>query len=120
MASTRNINTKANYRQEQDQYKFSQIYTLYHNSQYGYAYDTKYAGNGLNPGAIRNDKLSKNAVDIESFLYGINTTDLTKETPDILYPQLNCLESQNIFDKSPIYMPQPLVVEKNQRPFPAP
>jgi hypothetical protein len=30
------------------------------------------------------------------------------------------LESTNIYDKGPVYIPEPLVIEKNQRPFPVP
>jgi len=30
------------------------------------------------------------------------------------------LQSVNVFDKGPTYMPKPLVIEKNQRPFPVP
>ena len=71
MASTRNKNTPGNYCLEQKQYTHSRTYTLYPNSQYGAAYDTKLPGNGLNPGQIPGNKMSYNAPDIESFLFGI-------------------------------------------------
>ena len=30
------------------------------------------------------------------------------------------LKSANIFKSVPVFVPEPLVIEKNQRPFPAP
>ena len=48
MASTRNKNTYGNYCLEQKQYSQNAQYTLYANSQYGEAYNTCLAGNGLN------------------------------------------------------------------------
>ena len=115
MASTRNKNTPGNYCLEQNEYTQSEAYTLYKNSQYGEAYDTKWAGNGLNPGQIPWNKMSYNAPDIESFLFGINSTNLVNPAP-ILVPELAQIDSVNIYEKGPVYIPEPLVVEKNQRP----
>ena len=44
MASTRNRNTPGNYNLEQTEYKQSENYTLYANSQYGAAYNTRLPG----------------------------------------------------------------------------
>jgi len=119
MASTRNKNTPGNYCLEQREYKNSEQYTLYPNSQYGSAYNTRLPGNGLNPAQIPWNKLSYNAPDIESFLFGINSTNLVNPAP-CLVPELAKLNSANIYDKAPVYIPEPLVVEKNQRPYPIP
>jgi hypothetical protein len=119
MASTRNRNTPGNYCLEQREYKGSEQYTLYKNSQYGQAYDTKLAGNGLNPGQMPWNTLSYNAPDVESFLFGINSTNLVKPAP-VFVPELKCLKSSNVFDKGPTFVPEPLVIEKNQRPYPIP
>jgi hypothetical protein len=119
MASTRNKNTPGNYCLEEKQYKNFENYTLYPNSQYGEAYDTKLAGNGLNPGQIPWNKLSHNASDIESFLFGINSTNLVNPAPTFV-PNLTKLESANIYKKETVVIPEPLVIEKNQRPFPVP
>ena len=116
MASTRNKNTPGNYNLEQHKYKQFENYTLYPNSQYGMAYDTKLSGNGLNPGQVPWNKMSYNAPDIESFLFGINSTNLVNPAPTFV-PELTNLNVVNIFDKGPIYIPEPLVIEKNQRPF---
>jgi hypothetical protein len=116
MASTRNNNTRGNYDLQQRDYAHAREYTTYKNSGYGEAYDTKLPGNGLNPGQVPWNKLSNNAADIESFLFGINSTNLVNPAPP-LTPSLVCLQTANVFETRPVYMPQPLVVEKKQRPF---
>ena len=119
MASTRNKNTSGNYCLEQREFAESNGYTLYPNSQYGAAYNTRLAGNGLNPGQIPWNKLSYNAPDIESFLFGVNSTNLVNPAP-IFVPELAKIDSVNIFEKGAILMPEPLVIQKNQRPLPIP
>lgn len=115
MASTRNKNTSINYNLEQRVNTNTAQYTLYENSQYGSAYSTKLAGNGLMPAQIPWNKMSNNAPDIESFLFGIGSTNLVNPAP-IFMPQLATIDSINIYEKSPVYIPEPLVIEKNQRP----
>jgi hypothetical protein len=119
MASTRNKNTLGDYNLEQREYKNSETYKLYPNSQYGVAYDTKLPGNGLLPGQVSWSQLSSNYSDIESFLFGINATNLVNVAPPLV-PQFKKLDSANIFEKSKTYIPVPLILEKNQRPFPVP
>ena len=119
MASTRNRNTPGNYCLEQKQYHHLEQYTLYPNSQYGAAYQTNLPGNGLNPGQIPGNKLSNNTSDIESFLFGINSTNLVNPAP-VFTPKFKNIESLNIYKKDNIFIPEPLVIEKNQRPFPVP
>ena len=117
MASTRNKNTPGNYCLEQKEYQNYTQYTLYPNSQYGAAFQTRLPGVGLNPAQIPWNKLSHNAPDIESFLFGIGTTNLVKPA-EPLVPELKILCQQNLFSRGPTYIPEPLVVERHQRPFP--
>lgn len=119
MASTRNRNTPGNYCLEQRQYQNSSKYTLYPNSQYGAAYNTRLPGNGLLPAQIPWNKLSYNAPDTESFLFGINSTNLVNPAPCFV-PEIAKLDSTNIFEKGSILMPEPLVLDNRQRPFPVP
>ena len=119
MASTRNKNTPGNYCLEQKQYYNLEQYTLYPNSQYGAAYQTNLPGNGLNPGQIPGNQLSYNTSDIESFLFGINSTNLVNPAP-VFTPELKNIKPINIYKNETIYIPEPLVIEKNQRPFPIP
>lgn len=115
MASTRTHNTPGNYCLQQRQYQEGRQYTIYKHSAYGEAVDTKLPGNGLNPAQIPWNKLSHNAADIESFLFGINSTNLVKPQ-DPLVPELACLSSANIYETTPVYLPQAFVPLKNQRP----
>jgi hypothetical protein len=119
MASTRNKNTPGNYCLEEKEYKHSRTYTLYPNSQYGAAYDTRLPGTGLLPAQIPGNQMSYNAPDIESFLFGINSTNLVNPAP-VFVPELKELCWSNVFNKGPTYIPEPLVIEANQRPFPVP
>ena len=117
MASTRNRNTQINYNLEQKKYKQFETYTLYPNSSYGAAVNTRVPGNGLLAGQIPWNKLSYNASDTEAFLFGINSTNLVNPAPCFV-PEIAKLESTNIYEKGPIFIPEPLIIEKNQRPFP--
>jgi hypothetical protein len=119
MASTRNKNTRGNYCLDQKQNVGIETWQLYTNGANGYAYDTKLAGNGLNPGQMPWDTLSHNPADIESFLFGINSTNLVTPAPS-LTPDLKCLQSANVFTKKPVIMPVPQAIPKYQRPFPIP
>lgn len=116
MASTRNKNTVGNYKLEQQQYKESEQYKLYINSQYGEAVSTMLPGNGLNGAQIPMNKLSHNPIQIESFLFGINATNLVNPEP-CLVPELKKLDTFNIYNNKPTIMPLPLVIERN-RPYP--
>lgn len=115
MASTRTNNTPGNYCLQQRKYQEGRQYTTYEYSAYGYAYDTQLPGNGLNPAQIPSDKLSQNSADIESFLFGINSTNLVKPAGP-LTPELTCLKSANIFETPTVFMPEPFIPLKNQRP----
>lgn len=117
MASTRNKNTRGNYCLDQKQNTGSEGWQLYINGANGYAYDTKLAGKGLNPGQIPWSKLSHNPADIESFLFGINSTNLVNPAPPLV-PELTCLKTANVFKTEPVIMPIPQAIPNNQRPFP--
>jgi hypothetical protein len=119
MASTRNKNTAGNYCLDQKQYTDSSAWTLYANSAHGQACDTRLSGNGLNPGQLPWTTLSHNPADIESFLFGINSTNLVNPAPN-LTPELKCLKMANVFKMPNVIMPVPLTVPKGQRPFPIP
>jgi len=116
MASTRNKNTRGNYILERKMDVDNQRYNLFKHSQYGEACHTRLPGNGLLGAQIYSDQLSHNPIQIESFLFGINSTNLVNPEPPLV-PEFKHLETADIYKKSPIIMPTPLVIEKN-RPFP--
>jgi hypothetical protein len=119
MASTRNINTKGNYCLEQKQNSGINDWQLYTNGAGGIAYNTQLPGLGFNVAQIPRNKLSHNPEDIESFLFGINSTNLVNPTPD-LTPEFKCLNTIDLFERRPVIMPVPQAISKSQRPFPAP
>ena len=117
MAATRNKNTPGNYCLDRKQSTDTVNWRLYENGANGLAYDTRLSGVGLCPGQLPWSTLSYNPADIESFLFGINSTNLVNPAP-CLTPELKYLKMANIFKMPDTIMPTPLVVPKGQRPFP--
>ena len=119
MASTRNKNTPGNYGAEEKSYRLYRDNLMYQNGPLGTAYKTELPGLGFNPAQIPASKLSSNHTDIETFLLGINSTNLVNPAPP-LEPKLTCLTSAHAFESKPVLMPEPLVVSRSQRPFAVP
>jgi hypothetical protein len=116
MASTRNKNNRDNYKIEQRNFDLINNYTFYENSANGKSQNTMLPGLGLNGANIPRDELSYNPVNIESYLFGINSTNLVK--PRVYEkPQYKNLQTLSISKKQVLQMPDPLVVEKDQRPL---
>jgi hypothetical protein len=119
MASTRNNNTPGNYCLQQRQYSLARDYKSYKNSCTGRAYTTKLPCMGITPSHMPRDTLSSNPIEIESYLFGINSTNLVQpEAP--VNPKLNTIPEISFFNRIPMIMPKPLVVENKQRPLPIP
>jgi hypothetical protein len=114
MASTRNRNSPGDYHADQNGKIKQSEYLTYVQS--GKPDETMFPGNGLLTGRIGPTELSRNTWDIESFLFGIGSTNLVepKEPP---VAEIKYLKSLNIMDKLPVIVPNPLVVEPNQRPL---
>ena len=119
MASTRNNNTPGNYCIQQRGYSLALKYDLYPNSQYGDAYNPAIPCIGYTPSHMPRNTLSSNPVEIESALFGINSTNLVSPQPPVK-PQLKNIPTRSFFQRTPLIMPKPLVIEGNQRPFPVP
>lgn len=115
MASTRNINTRNNYCIEQRQNKHQISYMSNVNGSWGQAYTTHLPTYGLNPPSLPREQLSHNPIEVESYLFGINTTNLVKPMAPVT-PNINELNNLTFFDRLPLQMPQPLVIKDNQRP----
>ena len=117
MASTRNINTAGNYALEQKTYALAERYELYENSQHGRAYNDAQPSVGITASHMPRDALSHNPIEIESMLFGINSTNLVNPRPE---PRIKAktLPEKKFFERIPIIMPAPLVVENKQRPLP--
>ena len=118
MASTRSINCPGNYCVEQWSYNKQSAYSTY--KDYAFASQTLLPGDGLLGAHIPDSELAGNPKDIESFLFGIGSTNLvTPQAP--LQPELKPLESMkslSIMTKVPLIMPRDLVVQNDQRQYP--
>ena len=119
MASTRNKNMPNDYCLQQRSYMDTRNYAEYTYSQVGRAYNNALPTMGITPSHMPREAFSRNSVEIESALFGINSTNLvTPETP--VNPELTRLPEISYFDRLPVYMPEKLVVQTDQRPFPIP
>jgi len=117
MASTRNKNTKSDYCLQQQSYSLARNYNDYINSQYGKAYDNAMPCIGYTPSHMPRDTLSNNPIEIETMLFGINSTNLVeKKTP--IQPDLKQIKGISFFDRTKLLMPHDLEIHNNQRPFP--
>ena len=119
MASTRNINTPSDYCLQQRSFWEARSYDFYKYSQYGHTPNPSFPCIGYTPSHMPRDTLSKNPIEIESALFGINSTNLVQPQPPIK-PQLKTIPTKQFFERTPLIMPKPLVIEHNQRPFPIP
>lgn len=117
MAGTRNRNTPGDYKLEQNNNTGIITYNTYKNSAYGAPQQSNFAGDGLLMGRITADQLSNNYCDIESQLFGIGSTNLVMPKGETI-PDIRKHQSLSIIDRLPLVVPQPLVVEGNQRPYP--
>lgn len=131
MASTRNKNTSGNYQLEQlEKYKQAN-YQVFENGSCAKASTTNLPGNGLLTGRIASSSLSNNYCDIESFLYGIGSTNLVKPSENLV-ANIYEIDSLNIIKKPPVIVDPFLIpttvenkntnnwwdkIEQNQRPL---
>jgi hypothetical protein len=119
MASTQNKNTPSNYCIQQKQFGLANKYSLYENGQQGQAYTPAFPCIGYMPNHMPRNTFSNNSVDIESSLRGTNSTNLVNPQGPVV-PELKTVPMRSFFDRIPVIMPKPLVIENNQRPFPVP
>ena len=119
MASTRNNNMPCEYNLQQNSYKNILNYNSYTNSSTGKPYNTSIPDLGYIPSHMSNTAFSNNPIDIESSLLGINSTNLVSPQ-EVVVPDLKTINTIKFFDTIPTYMPNPLVIEGKQRPFPVP
>ena len=119
MASTRNINTPSDYCLQQRAYEHSLTYTTYQNSQSGQATQSAFPCVGINMGHMPANVLARNPVDIESGLFGINSTNLVNPQAPVI-AEVNKMQNVAFFERKPVYLPNPFIQSATQRPFPVP
>ena len=114
MASTRLNNCKGEYNLEQEMnvnMKDNRLYELRTR-----AHKTSLPDAGIYVSHIPNYMLSKNAVDVESQLYGIGATNLVEEKAKV-EPEYIQQSTTSFFERLPQVLPQPMVCTKDQRPI---
>jgi hypothetical protein len=116
MASTRNKNQQGDYNAEQFMNTSIDTYATFINSAPAEAYTNYLAGDGLLAGKNARNTLCHNYTDVESQLFGIGTTNLVNPKSHVT-PELKPLQSLSIINRLPILVPEPLIVDKNQRPL---
>ena len=114
MASTRNKNTQNNYAMEKRELINASDYLTC--KSYGIVETAYHPGDGLLAGKTCRNVLSNNACDIESQLFGIGANNLETPLPDVT-PQCNNLKSLNVFEKPVVYVVEPRIAKKDQRPM---
>jgi hypothetical protein len=117
MASTRNLNNPADYSMEQKKYSDRLDYLTNRQNMYGAPKQSHFAGDGLLMGRMAAENLDFNACNVESFLFGIGSTNLVNPKGEVK-PDSRYIQSLSIMDKTALVMPDPLIVQKNQRPYP--
>ena len=116
MASTRNKNTSGNYAAERFAQEKTHRELMYLHASRGQAIQTSLPGDGLLQGRVPGRDLARNDCDIESFLFGIGSTNL--ETPiGPVTPEIVSLQSINVMRKIPMVTPKALGVELDHRPM---
>jgi len=114
MASTRNINTPGNYEAEQAAIKQDADYKVYES--YGKPKEVCLPGNWLLSGKMAPQVLSHNPIDIESSLFGINSTNLVDPQPPVK-PEIKILPSLNVANKKQVIVMEPTPANVTHKPL---
>jgi hypothetical protein len=114
MTSTRNKNSIGDYKLEQRDYLNGRLYLEY--ERYATPQKVAFPVLGIRPTFMSRDTFSSNAIDIESMLRGTNSTNLVNPDKKPIQPNLRYIPEINYFDRLPVLMPNPLVIEDRQRP----
>ncbi len=116
MASTRNKNTPGNYAAEKYAHEKTFHEKMYLHAASGQAIQTNLPGDGLLQGRVAGRDLAKNDCDIESFLFGIGSTNLESPMGPV-YPEITSLQSVNVARKIPMVLPRDVRVGSGHRPM---
>jgi hypothetical protein len=75
--------------------------------------ESKFPTSGINMGKMPADVLSRNFIDVESFLHGtyFNNLENPRKSIDV---KIKDMESVAFFKKDKVYLPEKLVMDKNR------
>ena len=116
MADTRSRNLPRNYALEKwaKQKRFD-MNVFIHQPQ-GQANQTQLPGDGLLSGRYAGRDLAKNDTDIESFLFGIGSSNLENPLPRV-QPDIRSLDTLHVIQKQKTQVPKQITILENQRPM---
>lgn len=85
-----------------------------------FANENMIPASGINVGAMPGSTISTNYIDIESELYNMNVINAKYQTKTRKYcftPRIKKLQEVSFFERPDVFVPEPLVIEDNQRPI---
>lgn len=118
MASTRNKNTIIDYKLEQNINSGFQKYTLYENGSGGKPVSLNLPGDGFGHSVMRGRQLAYNQIDVESFLRGTGTVDLSTGHYRNITPEFIQIASINAYTKEPTLVRDMNISPSRDRPWP--
>jgi hypothetical protein len=113
MSSTRSNNLPCNYKSEQQRKEIVASYQTYRYA--GQSYQNNSPGFNVLAGQVGPSTLSRNYADVDSFLKGTYQNNLENPRGPFT-PRLIKDEPLNFFNRSPVFLPQPIVNETCNRP----
>jgi hypothetical protein len=115
MSSTCNKNQPSEYRLQVSGNQYIDEFSLYKYSRQPTT--TLFAGDGLIMPRIARDQLAAHSCDIETYLFGIGSTNLIQQKPEFI-PEITKVKSLNIYERPSVIMPQPNIFNgDNERPL---
>ena len=115
MASTRNNNIRGEYDLEQQMNRHLTQYNVYKNSSQGTPWETHIPDVGYMPSNVSRETFATNAVDVESMLRGTGESNLVEPKPKTVAQKVE-VPYKSFFDRPVVATPEPLVLERFQRP----
>lgn len=115
MASTTKKNSLRDYKLETKQRREIDQYRQYVYQNVNY--DPAYPGFSMGWAKMPNTDITHNAVDIESQLRGIGLSNLVNPKP-LEQPSYKSMPEYTLVPNEKVILPDPLVIEKYQRPLP--
>lgn len=115
MTDTRKKSQKGDYVLEQAVNFGSIDYRVNSENNYGCPVNSYLPGNGLIGQSVSRVNLANNSCDIESMLRGTGSCNMVQSLAPVV-PDIRKLKPLDLFDSQPTYIPEPMVVQKGQRP----
>jgi hypothetical protein len=115
MTDTRKKSQKGDYDLEQAITFGVNDYYLNSENRTGCPVNTYFPGNGLVGQKTSRVNLANNSCDIETMLRGTGTCNMVQSQHPVT-PDIRQIKSLNLFDTQEVQLPEPMVVQRGQRP----